>query len=77
VAGSATTINNYPRQASIGYAFDLGLNVDLGWKHIKESDVITARSGCLLTHALGHERRFTSADLMGLYFNLRKPCLSS
>jgi hypothetical protein len=50
------TAADYQYQASLGYAFDVGLTADVGWKRLKEAGSITDRIGLFFTYEFGFRR---------------------
>lgn len=50
------TAADYQYQASMGYAFDMGLTADVGWKRLKEAGSITDRIGLFFTYEFGFRR---------------------
>lgn len=51
-AAALTNANDHLFQASVGYAFDFGLGVDVGYRFAEEGNVDSHAFGVLLTYAL-------------------------
>ena len=46
----AAEIDDYQFQVSAGYSFEFGVDVDVGWQIVEESDIETQRLGVLVAY---------------------------
>ncbi len=49
-ASGTPAVDDYQFQVSVGYSFELGIDVDVGWQIVEESDVETQRLGVLVAY---------------------------